>query len=77
MGIFNEFFVNIVPNLGINTNYSFLINTENETHPTETVIAKNKKHHSIISIKKFTEYSDSYFSFQHVPKVKINQNVTP
>ena len=31
--IFNEFFVNIVPNLGVNTNHSFLINTDNENDP--------------------------------------------
>ena len=28
--IFNEFFINIVHNLGINTNHSFLINTDND-----------------------------------------------
>ena len=33
VGIFNKFFVNIVPSLGINTNHSFLINTENEDDP--------------------------------------------
>ena len=40
--IFNEFFVDIVPNLGINTNHSFLINTDNENDPIEKAIAKYK-----------------------------------
>ena len=71
--IFNEFFVNIVPNLGINTNHSFLINTDNEDDPIEKAIAKYKNHPCIISIKKFMENSDSSFSFQHVPKDKITK----
>ena len=73
--IFNEFFVNTVPNLGINTNHSFLINTDNENDPIEKAIAKYKNHPSIISIKKFMENSDSSFSFQHVPKDKITKTI--
>ena len=73
--IFNEFFVSIVPNLGINTNHSFLINTNNENDPTEKAIAKYKNHPSIISIKKFMENSDSSFSFQHVLKDKITKTI--
>ena len=73
--IFNEFFVNLVPNLGINTNHSFLINTDNENDPIEKAIAKYKNHPSIISIKKFMENSDSSFSFQHVPKDKITKTI--
>ena len=73
--IFNEFLVNIVPNLGINTNHSFLINTDNENDPIEKAIAKYKNHRSIISIKKFMENSDSSFSFQHVPKDKITKTI--
>ena len=71
--IFNGFFVNIVPNLGINTNHSFLINTDNEDDPIEKAIAKYKNHPCIISIKKFMENSDSSFSFQHIPKDKITK----
>ena len=48
--IFNEFFVNLVLNLGINTNHSFLINTNNKNDPIEKAIAKYKGHPSIISI---------------------------
>ena len=72
-GIFNEIFVNIIPNLGINTNHNFLINTDNENDPTEKTIAKYKNHPSIISIKTFMENSDSSFSFQQVPKDKITK----
>ena len=43
--IFNNFFGNIVPNLSISTNHSFLINTENENDPIEKGIAKCKSHH--------------------------------
>ena len=68
--IFNEFFVNIVPNLGIKTNHSFLINTGNENDPIEKAIAKYKNHPSIISIKKFMENSDSSFSFQKIKSQK-------
>ena len=64
VGIFNKFFVNIVPSLGINTNHSFLINTENEDDPIKKAIAKYKNHPSIISIEKFMENSDSSFSLQ-------------
>ena len=73
--IFNEFFVNMVPNLGINTNHSFLINTDNENDPIEKAIAKYKNHPCIISIKKFMENSDSSFSFQHVLKDKITRTI--
>ena len=65
-GIFNEFFVNIVPNLGINIDHSFSINTKNENDPIEKAIAKYKNHPSIISIRKFMENSDSSFSFQRI-----------
>ena len=72
--IFNEFFVNIVPNLGINTN-SFVIITDNENNQIEKGIAKYKNRPSIISIKRFMENSDSSFSFQHVPKDKITKTI--
>ena len=69
----NEFFVNILPNLSINTNHSFFINTGNENDPIAKAIAKYKSHPSIISIKRFLENSDS--SFQHVPKDKIIKTI--
>ena len=73
--IFNEFFVNIIPNIGINTNHSFLINMNNENDSIKKASAKYKNHRSIISIKKFMENSDSSFSFQHVPKDKITKTI--
>ena len=73
--IFNDFFVNIVPSVGINTNHSFLINTDNENDPIEKTTAKYKNHPSIISIEKFMENSDSSFSFQHFPKDKITKTI--
>ena len=73
--IFNEFFVNIVPNLGINTNDSFLVNTDNENDPIKKAVAKYKNHSSIISIKKFMENSDCSFTFQHVPKDKVTKTI--
>ena len=69
----NEFFVNILPNLSINANHSFLINTGNENDPIAKAIAKYKNHPCIISIKRFLENSDS--SFQHFPKDKIIKTI--
>ena len=71
--IFNQFLVNIGPNLGINTNHSFLINTDNENDPIEKAIAKYKNYPSIISIKRFMGNSDS--SFQQVPKDKVIKTI--
>ena len=73
--IFSEVFVKILPNLGVNTNHRFLINTDNENDPIEKVIAKYKNHPSIISIKKFIENSDFSFCFQHIPKHKITKKI--
>ena len=69
-GIFDNFFVNIIPNLGININHSFLMNTEDGDDPIKKAIAQYKNHPSIISNKKFMENSDYSFCFQDVPKIK-------
>ena len=76
-GIFNNLFVNTLPNLAVSTDHSFLINTVKENDPIEKAIARYKNHSSLFSIKKFMENSDSFFlSFQHVLKVrKNNQNI--
>ena len=50
--IFNEFFVNIIPNLGINTNHSFLINTDNESDPIEKALKILKKQNGVPCTKK-------------------------
>ena len=81
--IFNEFFVNVIPNLGMNTNHSFLINAENESDPIEKALAKYENYPGIISIKKFMENSDSCFffstfnTFQRIKSQKQSKYITP
>ena len=65
----------IFSNLCINTNHSFLRNTEDRNDPIGKAITKYKNHPSIISIKKFVENSDSSFSFQLGPKDKITKTM--
>ena len=61
--IFNDFFVNIVPNLGINTENDFL-NTTNISHnPIENAVYKYENHPSVITIKKHMKGTNSSFSF--------------
>ena len=67
---FNKFFVNILPNLSINTNHSFLINTSNKNDPIEKTIAKYKSHPSIISIKSFWRIQILLFLFNTSQKTK-------
>ena len=51
--IFNDLFVNIVPNLGINTKHDFL-NTTNISHsPIENAVYKYNNHPSVIRIKRY------------------------
>ena len=73
--MFKELFLNIVPNLGINTNHRFLMKTETENDSIEKTIAKYKNHRSIISIKNFMGNSGSSFLFQHVPKDKTTKAI--
>ena len=76
--IFNDFFVNIVPNLGINTEHDFL-NTTNISHnPIENASYKYENHPSVIAIKKYMKGTNSSFSFQTVTKentVKLIMNL--
>ena len=54
--IFNDFFVNIIPNLGINTQHNFL-NTANISHnPIENDIHKYENHASVIAHKNHERY---------------------
>ena len=54
--IFNDFFVNIIPNLGINTQHNFL-NTANISHnPIENDIHKYENHASVIAHKNHEMY---------------------
>ena len=74
--IFNDFFVNIVPNLGINTKHDFL-NTTNISHnPIENAIYKYENHSSAIAIKNHTKGTNSSFFFQTVTKENIAKLIT-
>ena len=69
--IFNDFFVNMVPNLKINSEYDFL-NTTNISHnPIENVVYKYENHPSVIAIKKHMLGTNSSFCFQTVTKEKL------
>ena len=50
--IFNNFFVNIVPTLGIKTEHEVLNTTDNSQDPIENAICKYENHPSIIFAKK-------------------------
>ena len=65
---FNEFFVSIVKNLGINEN--FLNTSSSETRNRAFIIAKFENHPSIVTIRnRFDE--NSIFSFKEIEKVDI------
>ena len=69
--IFNDLFVNIVPNLGINTKHDFL-NTTNISHnPIENAVYKYENHPSVFAIKKHMLGTNSSFCFQTVTKGKL------
>ena len=74
--ISNDFFVKIVPNLGINTKHDFL-NTTNISHnPIEKAVYKYENHSSVIAIKKHIKGTNSSFSFQSVTKEKTAKLIT-
>ena len=50
--IFTDFSVNLVPNLGINTEHGFLSSTNISHNPIEFAFYKYKNHPSAIAIKK-------------------------
>ena len=70
--VFNDFFVNAVPNFGINTEHNFL-NTTNISHnPIENAIY----HPSAIAIKNHMKGAKSSFSFQAVTKENTAKLIT-
>ena len=74
--IFNEFFVNTVPNLRINTAQDFL-NTTNISHNRiENVIYKYENHPSVIAIRNHLKGTNSSFSFQTVQKENTARLIT-
>ena len=74
--IFNNFFVNIVPNLGIKTQHEFLNTTDNSQDPIENAIWKYENHPSIILIKKHMEGTNSFFVFETFTKEKFERLIT-
>ena len=66
--IFNDFFVKIVPILGINTEHEFRNATNISHNPTENAIYKHENHPSVIAIKNHMKVTNSSFSFQTVAK---------
>ena len=71
--IFNNFFVDIVPNLGKKTQHEFLNTTDNSQDPIENAICKYDNHPGIILIKKHMQGVNSYFVFEAVTKEKIEK----
>ena len=73
---FMIFFVNTVPNLGINTEHEFL-NTTNISHNRiENAIYKYENHPSVIAIKNRTKNTNSSFSFQAVAEENTAKRIT-
>ena len=74
--IFNNFFVKVVPILGINTEHEFL-NTTNISHnPIENAFYKYENHPSVIAIKNHMKGTNSSFSFQTVTKENTAKLIT-
>ena len=61
--IFNTFFVNIVPNLGIEIDQQYLSNVFNISDPVEKAIKKYQKHPSISIINKMVSSVENEASF--------------
>ena len=72
--IFNDFFVNIVPNLGINTEHDFLNTTYISHNPIENAIYKYENHPS--ERYKHMKGTSSSFSFHIVTKGNIAKLIT-
>ena len=68
--------MNIVPNLGIKTQYEFLNTTDNSQDPIENTICKYENHPSIIFNKKHMQDANSSFAFETVTKEKTDKLIT-
>ena len=62
--------MNITPNLGINTNHYFLINTEYLDYPSDKTTIKYSNYPSITVVN-----AGFSFPFQHVLKEKITRMI--
>ena len=75
--IFNDFFVNIVYNLGKRTQYEFLNTTDNSQDTIKNAVCKYENHPSIILIKKHMEGANSSFVFELSQKRKLKTSNKP
>ena len=72
------FFVNIVSNLGRNTEHKFFNTTNISYNPIENAVYKYENHPSVIAIKNHMKGTNSSFSFQTVTKentAKLTTNI--
>ena len=72
--VFNKYFVNMVPSMGITKNNNFLSTTDTSdtNDPLEKIIDKYKNHPSITCINKYMTNSELSFTFQLVTKNQIS-----
>ena len=69
---FNEFFVSIVTNLGINE--KFFPTSSSEARNVESIIAKFKNHSSLVTIRNHFDEND-IFSFKEIGKTEIIKEI--
>ena len=69
--LFNNFFINAVPNLNIKINDKTITNTGNISDPVLKVIKKYEKHTSILKIKKITKTKET-FNFLNITEKDIS-----
>ena len=72
--VFNKYFVNMVPSMGITNNNNFLSTTDTSdtNDPLEKIIDKYKNHPSITCINRHMTNSELSFTFQPVTKNQIS-----
>ena len=72
--VFNKYFVNMVPSMGITNNNNFLSTTDTSdtNDPLEKIIDKYRNHPSITCINKHMANSELSFTFQPVTKNHIS-----
>ena len=69
--VFNNYFVNIVPSIGITNNHIFLSNAKTSDDPLDKIIDKYKNYPSITCINKRMTNSELSFTFQPFPKFRL------
>ena len=70
--VFNKYFVNMVPSMGITNNHIFLSNTNTSDDPLDKIIDKYKNYPSITCINKHMTNFELSFTFQPVTKNQIS-----